>query len=490
MLGLEHAAALTVEALGGADGVDPVALFALLSRGARARSPGCARPTRACGHGAHGGALAAGEDANLVRLRPAAHAGRVDRGVAREPVDATPPTTGATLPGGCATRSLRGRARRARRGAGVSAPRATSCSPTATTLRGLRGGLRARRRGHDGRVRLQHRDERLPGGPHRPELRRPGHRVHLPAHRQLRRHAARRRVDASVVPGLVVRDLVERPRRAGASVGPLEGFLVRHRRPGDRRASTRGGSPGTCAPHGALPGAPSATADPTRSRAAARGARRRPTASDLVTGVSRREPYAMGAATADVVVRSTTGSRRRSSASSPRGSASRSCRRTHRAPRSARSRPTASSSPTAPATRRRSAPSATSIADLLGDVADLRDLPRPPAARRRRSARRPTSCPSATTARNHPVQDLATGRVEITAQNHNYAVDARLARRAASSRHVEPQRRRRRGVLRPRRERCFCVQYHPEAGPGPHDARYLFDALRATAAKAARWTAL
>jgi carbamoyl-phosphate synthase small subunit len=74
---------------------------------------------------------------------------------------------------------------------------------------------------------------------------------------------------------------------------------------------------------------------------------------------------------------------------------------------------------------------------------------------------------------NHPVQDLATGRIEITAQNHNYAVVPESLERGVVS-HVNLND----GVIEGiscADERCFSVQYHPEAGPGPHDARYLFD---------------
>jgi carbamoyl-phosphate synthase small subunit len=74
---------------------------------------------------------------------------------------------------------------------------------------------------------------------------------------------------------------------------------------------------------------------------------------------------------------------------------------------------------------------------------------------------------------NHPVCDLATGRIEITAQNHNYAVEADSLERGVVS-HVNLNDGVIEGVSAPS-ERCFSVQYHPEAGPGPHDARYLFD---------------
>jgi carbamoyl-phosphate synthase small subunit len=75
---------------------------------------------------------------------------------------------------------------------------------------------------------------------------------------------------------------------------------------------------------------------------------------------------------------------------------------------------------------------------------------------------------------NHPVRNLATGRIEITSQNHNFAVDAdSLAGRAEMS-HVNLND----GVcegLVVRDASAFSVQHHPEAGPGPHDSAYLFE---------------
>jgi len=78
---------------------------------------------------------------------------------------------------------------------------------------------------------------------------------------------------------------------------------------------------------------------------------------------------------------------------------------------------------------------------------------------------------------NHPVKDLTTGRIEITSQNHNFAVDADsfggLARTVQMT-HINLND----GVcegLEVVGERCFSVQHHPEAGPGPHDSAYLFD---------------
>ena len=77
---------------------------------------------------------------------------------------------------------------------------------------------------------------------------------------------------------------------------------------------------------------------------------------------------------------------------------------------------------------------------------------------------------------NHPVRRLSTGRVEITYQNHNYAV-AEGSLDTAEVTHVNLND----GVIEgiaSRQAPVFSVQYHPEAGPGPHDARYLFGEFR------------
>jgi carbamoyl-phosphate synthase small subunit len=77
---------------------------------------------------------------------------------------------------------------------------------------------------------------------------------------------------------------------------------------------------------------------------------------------------------------------------------------------------------------------------------------------------------------NHPVQRLGTGVVEITSQNHNYAVAAGSIPDAETT-HVNLND----GVIEGFRSLvapAFSVQYHPEAAPGPHDARYLFGAFR------------
>jgi len=78
---------------------------------------------------------------------------------------------------------------------------------------------------------------------------------------------------------------------------------------------------------------------------------------------------------------------------------------------------------------------------------------------------------------NQPVKDLASGRVEITSQNHGFAVDAKslppevvVDRINLNDQTVEGMRHRTKPV--------FCVQYHPEASPGPHDSAPLFDEFR------------
>jgi len=78
---------------------------------------------------------------------------------------------------------------------------------------------------------------------------------------------------------------------------------------------------------------------------------------------------------------------------------------------------------------------------------------------------------------NHPVMELRSGRVEITSQNHGFAVDAEsvagraeLSHRSLNDHTVEGLR----GLGVP----FFSVQYHPEASPGPHDASYLFGRFR------------
>ena len=78
---------------------------------------------------------------------------------------------------------------------------------------------------------------------------------------------------------------------------------------------------------------------------------------------------------------------------------------------------------------------------------------------------------------NHPVRDLLTKRVEITSQNHSFAVqedslpaDLELSHVNLNDMTVEG--------MRHKREKLFSVQYHPEAAPGPLDSAHLFHRFR------------
>jgi carbamoyl-phosphate synthase small subunit len=74
---------------------------------------------------------------------------------------------------------------------------------------------------------------------------------------------------------------------------------------------------------------------------------------------------------------------------------------------------------------------------------------------------------------NQPVQDLATGKVEITSQNHGFAVDPDSLPEGVTVTHVSLFDGSNEGLACPAK-RCFSVQYHPEASPGPTDSHYLF----------------
>jgi carbamoyl-phosphate synthase small subunit len=75
---------------------------------------------------------------------------------------------------------------------------------------------------------------------------------------------------------------------------------------------------------------------------------------------------------------------------------------------------------------------------------------------------------------NQPVKDLTTGRIEITAQNHGFAVDADSLPADCEITHINLNDNTVEG-LKHRSLPVYSVQYHPEAGPGPHDASYLFE---------------
>jgi carbamoyl-phosphate synthase small subunit len=74
---------------------------------------------------------------------------------------------------------------------------------------------------------------------------------------------------------------------------------------------------------------------------------------------------------------------------------------------------------------------------------------------------------------NHPVMNLRSGVIEITSQNHNFAVDADSLASAAAMTHVNLNDNVCEGIAASEAN-AFGVQHHPEAGPGPHDSSYLF----------------
>ena len=79
---------------------------------------------------------------------------------------------------------------------------------------------------------------------------------------------------------------------------------------------------------------------------------------------------------------------------------------------------------------------------------------------------------------NQPVKDLESGRVEITSQNHGFAVDAKSLPSGVAVNRINLNDQTVEG-MRHKTKPIFCVQYHPEASPGPHDSTPLFAEFRA-----------
>ena len=76
---------------------------------------------------------------------------------------------------------------------------------------------------------------------------------------------------------------------------------------------------------------------------------------------------------------------------------------------------------------------------------------------------------------NHPVMDLATGKIEMTSQNHSYAVDEKsIEGTPIRISHINLLDKTVEGMEVPE-DKVFSVQYHPESAPGPQDSTYLFE---------------
>ena len=78
---------------------------------------------------------------------------------------------------------------------------------------------------------------------------------------------------------------------------------------------------------------------------------------------------------------------------------------------------------------------------------------------------------------NHPVKNLLTNQVEITSQNHNFALDVKNIPSSLEITHINMNDNTLEGI-RHKTEPFFSVQYHPEAAPGPNDSLYLFETFR------------
>jgi carbamoyl-phosphate synthase small subunit len=85
---------------------------------------------------------------------------------------------------------------------------------------------------------------------------------------------------------------------------------------------------------------------------------------------------------------------------------------------------------------------------------------------------------------NQPVKDLESGKVEITSQNHGFAVDAASLPSDVNVNRINLNDQTVEG-MRHKKKPIFCVQYHPEASPGPMDSHYLFDRFAEAAKKRA-----
>ena len=311
-----------------------------------------------------------------------------------------------------------------------------------------------------------------------PSLRRADHHLHLPPHRQLRRDRRRLRGPAAVLPRRRRPRAGPAPQSSWRSDGDLDDLLRRYGIRGiagiDTRRLTR-----LIRDAGAMPGA---FGDRRRGRRCGPRPPAEPGTDgiDLVAEVTtRRAATRVGDGGRSGSSPTTSASSARSCATSPASARVEVVPASHRRPpTSSPASPTACSCPTAPATRpmvpvrrRRHRRACSAQVPVFGICLGHQLLGRALGAET-------VKLPFGHHGGNHPVRHLATGRVEITSQNHNFAVDADSLGGRAEVTHVNLND----GVcegLRVRDAPAFSVQYHPEAGPGPHDSRYLFDEFAA-----------
>jgi carbamoyl-phosphate synthase small subunit len=272
--------------------------------------------------------------------------------------------------------------------------------------------------------------------------------------------------------GIVVRELARRHSNQRAE-SSLAAMLEQHGVPGiagiDTRRLTR-----ILRDTGAMPGA-FGSASEAELRAAA-DAEPGTDGVDLVRQVTVHDGYTVAALDPDNgtrIVAVDYGMKRNIASTSRATAPSRSSRRPPVPPTSSPGNPMGSSSATVPATRRWPYYAVETIEGLIGNV-PIFGICLGHQLLGRAIGAGTVKLPFGHHGGNHPVRNIATGKVEITSQNHNFAVDPDTLAGRATMTHVNLND----GVcegLRVDGELAFSVQHHPEANPGPHDSHYLFE---------------